>query len=116
MSHPYHIHVNPFQIVAIYDPDGNDVSGPDAEDDYDVKHGLATAPDPEYPGLRGVWKDTIWIKNSAKNPTDYPLGSYTVVAYTRYERYPGKFVLHCHILDHEDLGMMGVIEVRQART
>jgi FtsP/CotA-like multicopper oxidase with cupredoxin domain len=24
----------------------------------------------------------------------------------------GRSIYHCHILDHEDLGMMGVIEVR----
>ncbi|MDQ0663192.1 FtsP/CotA-like multicopper oxidase with cupredoxin domain [Arthrobacter ulcerisalmonis] len=24
----------------------------------------------------------------------------------------GRSAYHCHILDHEDLGMMGVIEVR----
>ncbi|MFD4947846.1 multicopper oxidase domain-containing protein [Streptomyces sp. NPDC058409] len=27
-------------------------------------------------------------------------------ARTKYERYIGDFVLHCHILDHEDTGMM----------
>jgi hypothetical protein len=25
---------------------------------------------------------------------------------TRYDRYIGEYVLHCHILDHEDAGMM----------
>ena len=25
---------------------------------------------------------------------------------TRYDRYIGEYVLHCHILDHEDGGMM----------
>ncbi len=30
----------------------------------------------------------------------------------RYERYKGKWMYHCHILDHEDLGMMGILEVR----
>jgi len=25
---------------------------------------------------------------------------------THYTRYLGEFVLHCHILDHEDQGMM----------
>ena len=29
-----------------------------------------------------------------------------------FEGFTGKTVYHCHILDHEDLGMMGVIEVR----
>jgi FtsP/CotA-like multicopper oxidase with cupredoxin domain len=29
----------------------------------------------------------------------------------RYDDYPGKWMFHCHILDHEDHGMMGVLEV-----
>jgi len=29
----------------------------------------------------------------------------------RFADIPGRTVYHCHILDHEDLGMMGVIEV-----
>ena len=30
----------------------------------------------------------------------------------RYDRHPGKWMFHCHILDHEDHGMMGVLEVK----
>jgi FtsP/CotA-like multicopper oxidase with cupredoxin domain len=29
-----------------------------------------------------------------------------------FDTFVGKTVYHCHILDHEDLGMMGIIEVR----
>ena len=29
-----------------------------------------------------------------------------------FDDFAGRTVYHCHILDHEDLGMMGVIEVR----
>lgn len=29
-----------------------------------------------------------------------------------FGRHPGRSVYHCHILDHEDAGMMGVVEVR----
>jgi FtsP/CotA-like multicopper oxidase with cupredoxin domain len=35
----------------------------------------------------------------------------TIVIRTRYERYIGDFVLHCHILDHEDQGMMENIRI-----
>jgi FtsP/CotA-like multicopper oxidase with cupredoxin domain len=31
----------------------------------------------------------------------------------RYDNYPGKWMFHCHILDHEDQGMMGVLEVNK---
>lgn len=30
----------------------------------------------------------------------------------RYDDFPGKWMFHCHILDHEDHGMMGVVEVK----
>lgn len=30
----------------------------------------------------------------------------------RYLNYPGKWMFHCHILDHEDHGMMGILEIR----
>ena len=30
----------------------------------------------------------------------------------RYDDYPGKWMFHCHILTHEDQGMMGVLEIK----
>lgn len=84
-GHPFHIHVNPFQVIEILDKNGNDVSG----------FGASDGGDPQYPGLRNVWKDTLWVKPG-----------YKVKIRTRYQRYIGEFVLHCHILDHEDQGMM----------
>jgi len=98
-GHPFHMHVNPFQIVRILDPQGRDVSAPDAVDD------AGGAPDPQYPGLKGVWKDTLWVK-SLTPPAPAGSGTYTVVVRSRTERYLGDAVLHCHILDHEDQGMM----------
>jgi bilirubin oxidase len=47
------------------------------------------------------WKDTV---NVPKHQT--------VRFIVRYDNYPGKWMFHCHILDHEDHGMMGVLEVR----
>lgn len=104
VSHPFHIHVNPFQIVAIYDPDGKDVSLP----------GVTEADgDSQFAGLSGVWKDTLFVKTNL-NPgqlTDPPKNYYRMIVRTRYERYIGDFVLHCHILDHEDQGMMQNVSV-----
>lgn len=50
--------------------------------------------------LERVWKDTLLVQGPA-----------TTNVYTQYTDYIGKFVMHCHILDHEDLGMMEVEEV-----
>ncbi|HWO22700.1 MAG TPA: multicopper oxidase domain-containing protein [Kofleriaceae bacterium] len=103
-SHPFHIHVNPFQVVKILDPSGKDVSAPGSVDKND------DLVDPQYAGLKGVWKDTLWVKNTGKTP-GAPKSRYTVVVRTRYERYIGDYVLHCHILDHEDQGMMQIVRV-----
>jgi L-ascorbate oxidase len=102
VSHPFHIHVNPFQVVKILDPAGRDVSDPDVPD-------TAGGVDPQYRGLKGVWKDTLWVKNNTKTGTAG--GKYTITVRTRYQRYIGDYVLHCHILDHEDQGMMQIIRV-----
>ena len=70
--HPFHIHVNDFQVVAI---NGEPVAAHGHED---------TTPIP-------------------------PRGSITMR--TRFVDFPGKFVYHCHILGHEDAGMMAIVEV-----
>ncbi len=46
------------------------------------------------------WKDTV---NVPKHET--------VRFIVRYEDYPGLWMFHCHILSHEDHGMMGILEV-----
>lgn len=96
-SHPFHIHVNPFQVVRILNPTGVDVTDPALP--YDERLKLEGG-DPQYLDLKGVWKDTLFTKQG-----------YRVVFRTRYQRYIGDYVLHCHILDHEDQGMMQNVRV-----
>jgi FtsP/CotA-like multicopper oxidase with cupredoxin domain len=36
---------------------------------------------------------------------------YNIVMLTKFERYIGEYVIHCHILDHEDQGMMMNVNV-----
>jgi FtsP/CotA-like multicopper oxidase with cupredoxin domain len=49
-----------------------------------------------------VWRDTILVRQGVP-----------VYFFTRYTDYIGTFVYHCHILDHEDQGMMELLEVVQ---
>ena len=83
-DHPLHIHVNPFQIVSIEDAQGRDVTDP-----------KSPAFDPDYAGLKGEWKDTVLVKKDVR-----------VTFRTRYERFTGDFLMHCHISYHGDHGMM----------
>jgi len=52
-----------------------------------------------------VWRDTLAMKQG-----------YTYTLLTKYERYTGRYVNHCHILDHEDSGMMEIVEVYDPAT
>lgn len=81
VSHPFHIHVNPFQIVSIK----NNTGGPT---------------DPQFDNLIGTWRDTLMV-----------IPGYDITIRTRYQRYIGEYVLHCHILEHEDQGMMQNVSV-----
>jgi FtsP/CotA-like multicopper oxidase with cupredoxin domain len=83
-DHPLHIHVNPFQVVSIEDSQERDVTDP-----------KSPAFDPDYAGLKGEWMDTVLLKKDIR-----------VAFRTRYERFTGDFVTHCHIMYHGDHGMM----------
>ena len=83
-NHPLHIHVNPFQIVSITNAGGADLIDP-----------KSPAFDPDYAGLKGEWKDTVFVKENVR-----------VIFRTRYERFTGDFLIHCHIMYHGDHGMM----------
>lgn len=48
-----------------------------------------------------AWKDTVLV----------PAGQ-TVRIRTRFETFTGKSLYHCHILDHEDLGMAGILDIQ----
>lgn len=137
LGHPYHIHVNPFQIVSVINPAGVDVSGLETNDLYydpgpvflngnpipyafwyatqwqceiavrqfqedGTNQHLACTEnlDKQYTGMKGTFRDTVFVKQG-----------YKVVVRTEYRRYIGEFVLHCHILDHEDRGMMQNVRI-----
>jgi len=79
--HAHHIHVNPFLITHI---NGTELA----------------ANDP----LRR-WQDTVALPFSSND------GPGTITYKTRFETFTGKFVIHCHVLRHEDRGMMQTVEV-----
>lgn len=57
--------------------------------------------------INGVAQDFIGYRDTVTIPRG---GSVTIRQ--RYTDFTGKWVFHCHILFHEDHGMMGTIEVR----
>ncbi len=70
-QHPFHIHINDFQVISVngkpYDAVGH--------------------------------QDTVILP---------PKGE--VVLRMRFRDFPGRWVYHCHILNHADMGMMALVE------
>ena len=79
-DHPFHIHINPMWVLRI-----------DVPDEHGALHNIL--PEPR-------WMDTVPI----------PRNGGRVVFRTRFDDYVGRWVHHCHILLHEDMGMMQVVD------
>jgi FtsP/CotA-like multicopper oxidase with cupredoxin domain len=103
VRHPFHIHQNPFQIVEIFDPT------------------TMVAPVPFNVPPPWIWWDNFGLPPASNtNPDGTPRkdknGNQVYVngyikMITRFADFTGKFVNHCHILGHEDRGMMQLVEV-----
>ena len=74
-DHVFHIHTNPFQMVAI---NGEKLAERD-------------------------WRDTVVVPRNG-----------SVTFRSRFLDFTGRFVHHCHMMNHEELGMMQVVEVYAA--
>lgn len=105
--HIFHIHINPFEIVdvrKVMTVNGKIVK----RSIFDSRTGQCNALAvqggghlaDQYCGLYHVFRDTLFIENG-----------YDVTLRMQYVRFTGEFVLHCHILDHEDAGMMANVMI-----
>jgi spore coat protein A, manganese oxidase len=90
-AHPMHVHLIQFQIVHR--------QGFNAIAFQSGKLEFQGAPRPPQPNEAG-WKDSAIV-----NPRDV----LTIIA--RFEGYTGRYVFHCHMLEHEDNDMMRPFEV-----
>lgn len=82
-AHPFHIHVNRFQVKEM----GSELS----KDTYPVLESVL-----DYDPL--IWRDTVMVPPNGRTRI-----------WVQYKNYTGKTVLHCHFLAHEDSGMMATL-------
>lgn len=138
IAHPFHIHINPFQVIEVFDPNATAtqpntgtqlpkyVFDAGALKDSSIQCLL----DPNHPDgwkdchLPQVNDDLLWWDvfpiPSGRKATTADNKTVDVPGYfrmrSRFVDYSGFYVLHCHILAHEDRGMMTVVEVAPVRT
>ncbi|MBP9664428.1 MAG: multicopper oxidase domain-containing protein [Pyrinomonadaceae bacterium] len=87
MAHPMHIHLVQFQIIE------RQMNASGATNYEGVKYGFVDT----------GWKDTFMLMPGER-----------VRLLLRFEDFTGKFVYHCHNLEHEDMGMMRNFQVNPA--
>ncbi len=88
IRHPFHIHVNPMYVVAV---NGKRLAEP-------------------------YWADTVALPFNANPPPQNggppaPGTTTSVTFRMRFLHYTGRYVMHCHMLVHEDMGMMQGVTV-----
>lgn len=93
VAHPFHIHVNPFQVLRI--------ETPTAQNKYSTYR----------PAKDFVWQDVIAIPPGVISPDGKQITPGRIIIRQTYLDFVGTFVLHCHILAHEDRGMMQLVRV-----
>ena len=147
IAHPFHIHINPFQIVELFQPNSKEATDPNNPcyaDPLRPETWKACRPLPQ----PYVWWDTFAIPTARqevlpcqkvdecepktirphvmcmkfpvpkkdKSGVDYiHQCRVTIPGYfkfkSRFVDFTGQYVLHCHILAHEDRGMMELVQV-----
>ena len=86
IRHPFHIHVNPMYVVAV---NGKRLAEP-------------------------YWADTVPLPYNDNTPppgTNAPATVTSITFRMRFLHYTGRYVMHCHMLVHEDMGMMQGVTV-----
>jgi hypothetical protein len=106
--HNFHIHQDKFRLARRGDPgvpDGGDSFQP-FQDPSHLLDGLV-ADDPQPDPSRDLWHDTFPVPPRKGDVN----GRVFVFIPFEAEEQVGRFVFHCHILEHEDDGMMAAMEV-----
>jgi FtsP/CotA-like multicopper oxidase with cupredoxin domain len=146
IDHPFHIHINPFQITEVFDPNqplmnanNQPVKGEDGKPLGVYVFSTTAPPDgslhagqcwvnpddektfvpcaqpaqnaPSHGAIPNIWWDVFPIPAARPDtPTQKLVPRYFVMR-SRFVDYAGNYVMHCHILSHEDRGMMMTVEV-----
>jgi FtsP/CotA-like multicopper oxidase with cupredoxin domain len=172
ISHPFHIHINPFQVTEIFEPNASvtvtytdpktkrpvidpktkqPITATVSQYVFDTNSLFTSkqyptfqaqvrskqcllnpqAPDSWHPcekappNVNNIWWDVFPIPSGKRatdaqgNPIKDAQGIQVAVPgyfkmRSRFVDYAGFFVIHCHILAHEDRGMMTIVEVSPA--
>jgi FtsP/CotA-like multicopper oxidase with cupredoxin domain len=136
VDHPFHIHINPFQITEVFDPNQM-IPGPSGalipkyifegqaqtgQCRLNINDPATWKPCDAAPQSNRIWWDVFPIPSARAVLDPTPGGPLPVIVpgyfkmRSRFVDYSGQYVTHCHILAHEDRGMMTIVQVVPFKT
>lgn len=102
-THPFHVHLSQFQAISRVALTPATVPL-NPGDDRDVAFTAVT------PGVLDVnelgWKDTFRVNPGQRDPDDNVVTAEMVSVLGCFGAHSGRYMYHCHILEHEDMEMM----------
>lgn len=102
-SHPFHIHLTQLQAVTrvVLKPPADDLDPAGFEFDLTGAGGASE------PAARPGWKDTFRVNPGGRDPVTEKIQSAEMLTVLgQFKQRAGRFMYHCHILEHEDADMM----------
>jgi FtsP/CotA-like multicopper oxidase with cupredoxin domain len=100
INHPFHIHINPFQVLYLSHPNPRDPYTMY----YESLNAAAAAGSP-------IWMDVVPLPMPDTSSTGVVTQPGYALIRQRYDDFTGRYVMHCHILGHEERGMMQLLQV-----
>jgi spore coat protein A len=106
-THPFHIHLVQFQGLSRVLLEPTDVPYDPVNSEVELSEILdPQAPDGLDENERG-WKDTIRVNPGVRQPvTDFVMKAEMLTLAAQFTGHAGRYMYHCHILEHEDREMM----------
>jgi FtsP/CotA-like multicopper oxidase with cupredoxin domain len=110
VNHPFHIHINPFQVVSVSAPASGDGFAGYYQTLNAASGGPASSP---------VWLDVLPLPLASTDAGGRVVPGVAIIR-QKYDDFDGcttcgnpfgSFVMHCHILGHEERGMMQIIRI-----
>lgn len=107
-THPFHIHLSQFQAVSrtLLTVVGAPL---DPGETRDITF-TASAPAVLDENEQG-WKDTFRVNPGGRDPDDRVMSAEMVSVMGCFAAHAGRYMYHCHILEHEDTEMMRAVIV-----
>ena len=102
-THPFHIHLSQFQALSrvLLTPAAAPVD-PNQTRDIELVNSVPSVLDDNELG----WKDTFRVNPGERDIDDQVVSAEMVTVAGCFAAHAGKYMYHCHIIEHEDMEMM----------